>query len=298
MAISVQNAHIEAYKSNVTHLAQQRSSRLRSTVMSEVMNGAIHNFERMGLTSAVVKAGRDTATPNIEVPHDRRQVTLTEYHWAARIDRGDDVRTLIDIEGKYSVNAAMAMGRQWDDIIIAAASADAVTKVPTTDPAGGDYTLGTAALPAGNIVANSVGGDTTMNLGKLLAAKEILLASDVDEDYESMYCLVTAKQLHELLNVTKITSADYNSVKALVNGEIDTFLGLKFIRTERLATRSTDKVGLVYCASAIGLAIGRDMMARVSERDDLSYASQVYTEFMAGATRLEEEKVVEILTVA
>jgi len=298
MAISVQNAHVEAYKRNVIHLAQQRGSRLRPTVVSEVVNASVHNFERIGTTSAVVKSGRNATTPNIEVPHDRRQVGLTEYQWASLIDRGDDIRTLIDITGKYSVNGAMAMGRQWDDLIIAALSADAVTKVPTTNPAGGDYTLGTASLPSTNIIANTIGGNTTMNLGKLLAAKEQLLSSDVDEDYEKMYCLVTSKQLHELLAVTEITSSDYNSVKALVNGEINTYLGLNFIRTERLETRSADTVGLVYCESAVGLAIGEDMMARVSERFDLSYSDQVYFEFVAGAVRLEEEKVIEILTVA
>jgi hypothetical protein len=298
MTATIQNHHVEAYKDNVTHLSQQKMSRLRSTVTSESINALIHNFDRMGLTEAVSKAA-DQVTPNIEVPHDRRQVVLAEYNWAARINRGDEIFTLIDIKGKYAVNGAMAIARKWDDLIIAAASADATAKVPAATK--GEYTTSSVALPSSQKIISSIGGNTTMNLGKLLAAKEQLMSSDVDLEYEPVHCVISSKQLHELLAVTEITSADYNSVKALVNGEINTYLGMKFIHSERLAVRDnsgTDEtVALVYCPSAIGLAIGEDVTARASERDDLSYTNQIYLEFVAAATRLEEEKVIEILTV-
>jgi hypothetical protein len=38
-----------------------------------------------------------------------------------------------------------------------------------------------------------------------------------------------------------------------------------------------------------------DITTRISERDDKSYATQVYVKGTFGATRLEEGKVVEIL---
>jgi len=93
----------------------------------------------------------------------------------------------------------------------------------------------------------------------------------------------------------KITSADYNSVKALVAGQVDTFMGFKFIRTERIAQDgSGDNLALAFTQSAIGLALGRDIQTRISERDDKNYATQVFLSMTIGATRVEDEKVVEI----
>ena len=48
MAITVQNHHVEQFKGNVTHLAQQMQSRLRGTVTTEMVTGALHNFRAYG----------------------------------------------------------------------------------------------------------------------------------------------------------------------------------------------------------------------------------------------------------
>jgi hypothetical protein len=107
--------------------------------------------------------------------------------------------------------------------------------------------------------------------------------------------VVSAKQLSDLLGSTTITSADFNSVKALVQGELDTFLGFNFIRSERLSTDSDgNRSVLGFCQSAIGLALGRDIETRISERADKNYATQVFLSMTIGATRVEDEKVVEI----
>ena len=89
--------------------------------------------------------------------------------------------------------------------------------------------------------------------------KEILDENDTDPE-EPRYLLVTAGQLADLLNITSVTSADFNSVKALVQGDVDTFLGFKFIRTERLGLDIiSNRQVLGFCQSAIGLAVGSDI---------------------------------------
>jgi hypothetical protein len=87
-----------------------------------------------------------------------------------------------------------------------------------------------------------------------------------------------AKDQTTLLNTTEIKSSDYNTVKALVQGKIDTFLGFKFIRTQRLIT-STDGSSIACLAwrkSALLLAVGQEPKTRIGERADKSYATQVY----------------------
>ena len=109
--------------------------------------------------------------------------------------------------------------------------------------------------------------------------------------------VVTAKQLQNMLGVEQITSADYANVKALVQGDIDTFLGFNFIRTERLVTDGTNRLALAFTQNAIGLALGQDITTKISERADKNYATQVFLSMSIGATRVEDEKVVEIACV-
>ena len=104
----------------------------------------------------------------------------------------------------------------------------------------------------------------------------------------------SAKEITSLLGDDKVTSADYNSVKALVAGQIDSFMGFNFIRTERIAAAGGDNLALAFTQSALGLALGRDINTRISERDDKNYATQVFLSMTIGATRVEDEKVVEI----
>ncbi len=282
MSVQITTAFIEQYKSNVFHLAQQKGSRLRDAVRSEQVVGKAHYFERIGSTAALKRTSRHSDTPRVDTPHSRRRVTMEDYDWADLIDNEDKVRMLISPDSEYAQAGAWAMGRAMDDAIIDAASGNAFGGV-----AGGT----TVALPSGQKIAH---GSAGLSVTKLIEAKEILDANSVDPE-EPRYCVVTSKQLSDLLAITQITSADFNSVKALVQGDIDTFLGFNFIRTERLDTNSSsNRLVLAFAQSGIGLAVGQDIQTRISERADKNYATQVFLSMTIGATRIEDEKVVEI----
>ena len=282
MSVQITTAFVEQYKSNVFHLAQQKGSRLRDAVRTETVVGKAHFFERIGSTAALKRTSRHSDTPRVDTPHSRRKVTMDDYDWADLIDNEDKVRMLISPSSEYAQAGAWAMGRAMDDAIIDAASGNAFGGV-----AGGT----TVALPSGQKIAH---GSAGLSVTKLIEAKEILDANSVDPE-EPRYCVVTSKQLSDLLAITQITSADFNSVKALVQGEIDTFMGFKFIRTERLDTNSSsNRLVLAFAQSGIGLAVGQDINTRISERADKNYATQVFLSMTIGATRIEDEKVVEI----
>ena len=282
MSVQITTAFVEQYKSNVFHLAQQKGSRLRDAVRTETVTGKSHFFERIGDTAALKRTSRHSDTPRVDTPHSRRKVTMDDYDWADLIDQEDKVRMLISPQSEYAMSGAWAMGRAMDDAIISAASGNAFGGV-----SGGT----TVALPSGQKIVHASAG---LTLTKLISAKEVLDAADTDPD-EPRYMVVSAKQLSDLLGSTTITSADFNSVKALVQGELDTFLGFNFIRSERLETDSNDdRLVLGFCQSAIGLALGRDIETRISERADKNYATQVFLSMTIGATRVEDEKVVEI----
>jgi hypothetical protein len=91
-----------------------------------------------------------------------------------------------------------------------------------------------------------------------------------------------------------VTSSDFNTVKALVQGEVNQFMGFNFIVTNRLAKSGNIRSCFAWAEDGLALAVGRDVNARIDERADKGYATQVYYAMSIGSTRMEEEKVVQI----
>ena len=286
MSTQITTAFVEQYSSNVSMLAQQMGSKLRSAVDVETVRGKNAFFDQIGVTAAQVRSSRHGNTPQIDTPHSRRRVSLADYEWADLIDDLDKVRMLVDPTSNYAKAAAAAMNRSIDDVIIAAIGGTAQTGV-----AGGTAT----ALPTASKFATSDQSDG-LTIAKLLSAKHFLDAGDVDPSIPR-YVVCGAKQIQDLLGTTSVTSADFNTVKALASGSVDSFLGFKFIMSNRLlmdGTNTTDRLVYAFTQDAVKLAIGADVKAKISERDDKSYTTQVYYSMALGAVRMEEEKVFQI----
>ena len=279
MANTIAKAFVQQFQDNLIHLAQQKGSRLRASVNEQSVTGEKFNFERLGTVAAVVKSSRHTTTPVLDVPHSRRTATMDDYQWADLIDDEDKVRMLVTPESHYARSGANSMARAIDDLIIAAALGNAV-----------DGDGSNVALPSAQKIVH---GSAGLTLAKLISTKEILDGNDVDPD-EARYMVLGSQQVSNLLATTEIKSSDYNSVKALVQGDIDTFMGFKFLRSERLALASTTRSCFAFTESAMGLGIGSDVKTKIDVRPDKSYAHQVYLSFVAGATRVQDECVVQV----
>ena len=197
------------------------------------------------------------------------------------IDDADKVRMLIDPTSTYARAAAAAMGRAMDDSIISAATGTA-----KTGKAGATST----AIGSGQQIAH---GSADLTLAKLLSAKKILDNGSVDPSIKR-YIVVGPAQIEALLGVTQVTSSDYNSVKALVQGDIDTFMGFKFITSTRLSVASNIRKCFAWAEDGIKLAVGKDVVAKIDERSDKSYSTQVFYSATFGSVRMEEAKVVQI----
>jgi hypothetical protein len=282
MSTEITTAFVEQYSSNIQMLSQQKGSLLRDKVRVESVTGKNAFFDQVGSVTATVRSTRHADTPQSDTPHSRRRVSLVDYEFADLIDDLDKVRMLVDPTSTYALAAAYAMGRAMDDAIITAATGSADTGV-----AGGTA----VALPSSQIIAE--GGTTGMTIAKLREAKEIIDLADVDPSLPR-HIIVSPKQITDLLGTTEVTSSDFNTVKALAQGDINSFLGFNFIVSNRLAVASQIRDCIAFVSDGIGLAVGKDATARIDERADKGYATQVYYSAAFGATRMEEEKVVEI----
>ena len=171
----------------------------------------------------------------------------------------------------------MAAGRRMDRHIVAAALGNSY---------GGEAGGTTIALPSAQKIASASSG---LTVAKLISAKEILGVGDVDEE-AGLTAAINPAGLTDLLSSTQITSSDYNTVKALAMGQLDTFMGYKFIKSNLV----TAGKAIIWQKNSIGIAVISEPFVRISERPDKNYSWQVFIEMDMGATRVEEAGVVEI----
>lgn len=286
MSFQVTTAFVQQYTTNVQLLLQQRGSKLREACTAGSYTGkAAKAIEQVGPVTAQKRTTRHADTPLISTPHGARWVFPTDFEWADLIDDQDKLRMLIDPTSPYALNGAYALGRSMDDLIIEAALGTAKT---------GEN--GSTDTPFATATQTIVVGASRMTVAKLRTAKRILMQNDVDFANDPAYIAVTARQIEDLLATTEVTSSDYNTVKALAMGDIDTFMGFRFIQTERLPLDgSGDRRCFAWVRSGMHVGLWNDIETKISERADKSYANQVYVKGTFGATRTEEKKVVEII---
>lgn len=294
MSYQVDAALVQAYHANIEIQFQQEGSLLRRAVRQETQNAEFDFYDRIGPTAAVKVTNRHSDTPLISTPHDRRRCALEDFDWADLIDRKDRIRMLADPTSPYVMNAVYALGRAMDDSIIEAFYGTAYT---------GKTGSGTQAPLPANIVAvdyvesgSAVNSDLT--IGKLRNTREIIKSKKALGAGEKMYLACHERQITSLLQSTEVTSSDYNAVKALVQGEVNTFMGFEFIPLEDSmlpVSTGTIRRCFAWAQSGMLLATGSDITVDVGPRRDKRNSVQVYAAASFGAVRTWEEKVVELL---
>jgi Phage capsid protein len=294
MSFQIPENFVQQYGNNFRVLYQQKMARLRPWCQIEAgIVGQSKSVERMGAAEAYDITSRHADTKFVEVPHSRRWIDLADKGWAELIDKLDKVRLLADPVNGYSMLAMAALNRRIDDAILTAARGSARTNA------------GLSVLPSTQKIA---AGGSNLTLAKLLTAKEILDANEVDDDASmamdgqspneasQRVIVVNAKMLTNLYGTTELKSVDYNTVKALAQGQINTFLGFTFVRSERIARDATATTGyaVAWSRTCVALGIGQEISTSVDKRPDKNNAWQVFADMSIGSTRLEDEGVVEI----
>jgi len=311
------NANIEAwrvqqYAANVLHLSQQRGSRLAGLVRNETFTGKAEFFDTLGAAAAVKKLTRNGDTPNLDLDHNRRMVVTNTYEWATLVDRKDKLQNIHDPESEYSKAAINSLGRSMDDVIIEASF--------TVAKAGEDGSTSVSLPNTQKLASVKSAALDYLNLAALRAMKNKFDKAEVEG---KRYIVLQSDDLINLLSDTQVTSADYNTVKALVYGELNTFMGFEFIHSERLplaalydantfkfdtatglyssggtAVAATDRTVLAFTSDAIILGKNEGLVAKIEARADKSYSNQVYASMDFGGVRMEDVKVVQCVVKA
>jgi hypothetical protein len=282
MAITIDNAFISTFERTVRQLAQQSQSKLRGFVMERAVSSEKHNWDRLGKGDAVQKTGARVATPASDSPWSRRVSIPTTWHDGDTVEQDDVVQMLIDPKSSISEKHGMSMRRAMDDIIIAAATGNAL------DGAGTHVTF-----PVGQKVGD---GTASISFDMVTEVQERFMKNDIDPDIPKVF-VVGPTQVRKLMQLTEATSADYVKTQALQQlsstGIVPNWMGFTWVVSNRLLSPGAGELScLAFTKRAIGLQVNKDIWARVAEDPTISFAWRIYTAMTAGAVRVEDEQIV------
>lgn len=298
MADIEQNYQIK-YSEKWGSYLQQEASRLDKYVTVESgLTGKMVAYDQYGLLTFTEKTGRMGTTTPAEAPTYRRIMHPHLFTKAIGFDEFDAKKLAnIDVPVSKTIESLRAAaGRCMDKVMI-----DAFLGVNYTGEVGGTQ----VAFPATQTIAvdytdTGVDEESNLTIDKLRHALTMLQKAEAwSEDRraygDELVLACSSSQINALLQQPEVSSYDYNTVRALAEGKIDSFMGFKIIRTEQLPVTSGVRSCLAWVKSRAQFGIWDDFKVKLSVRDDLDETLQIRAKFACGATRLQEEGFVKIL---
>ncbi len=275
MAVQISNAFVTLFDSEVKQAYQ--GQRLLAGVTRERtgVEGSTVRFPKIGKGSATLRVPQTDVTP-LNVSYSQVTATMEDYIAAEYSDIFNQQKVNFNERQELVQVVSGAIARRMDQVCLDALDASGTTAT----------------------VDNDIGGtDSNLNIEKLRETKNLLDTNNVPMEGRNL--LLHANSLQSLLGETEVTSADFNTVRALVTGEINTFMGFRFItfgdRDEGglPVDGSSDRTLYAFHRDAVGLGIGMNQTSRVdyiAEKTSFLVASM----FSAGAVAIDDEGIVKI----
>jgi len=273
MAVGISSAYVQLFDAEVKQAYQ--ASRALAGVTRERTNveGNQVKFPKIGKGTATVRVPQTDVTP-LNVTYSQVTASMSDYIAAEYSDIFHQAKVNFDERRELVQVVGNAIGRRMDQLVIDA--------------------LNAASSPS--TVGTDVGGTTTnLNLAKLLAAKKALDAKNVPQEGRCM--VIHANGLSALLDETELTSSDFATVKSLSRGELDSFLGFRFVmlgdRDEGGLPLPSTRTSFAFHRDAVGLGIS------MNQKSEINYVPEktsflVSSMFSAGAIAIDDEGIVKI----
>jgi N4-gp56 family major capsid protein len=273
MAVGISSAYVQLFDAEVKQAYQ--ASRALAGVTRERTNveGNQVKFPKIGKGTATVRVPQTDVTP-LNVTYSQVTASMSDYIAAEYSDIFHQAKVNFDERRELVQVVGNAIGRRMDQLVIDA--------------------LNAASSPS--TVGTDIGGTgTNLNLAKLLAAKKALDAKNVPQEGRCM--VIHANGLSALLDETELTSSDFATVKSLSRGELDTFLGFRFImlgdRDEGGLPLPSTRTSFAFHRDAVGLGIS------MNQKSEINYVPEktsflVSSMFSAGAIAIDDEGIVKI----
>lgn len=272
---------------------QQKGSKLRGRVMEGFHVGKQASpIQYMNAVALRPVNGRFSPMGRVDTDFVRRWVFPQEGDLPQMIDSFDELKTICDPKSQYAENAANAVGRAWDDCIIAAATGTA--QIGTDVNGLSSEVFDTSSYQVASTFKSTAASGLTV--AKLIELRRIFRKNHVDFESDPITLVVGSQQESDLLNSVQIVSTEFNDRPVLTDGRVTRILGMDIVYSERLYQASSVRTCLALAKSGMYLGMWQDINNRVSIRNDLTGEPwQLYTKTSYGATRLEPGRVLTFL---
>ena len=274
MAQNVTTAFVDLFDSEVKQ-AYQAESLLRGTMRTRSgVAGNTVKFPTIGKGVATLRVPQTDVTP-LNVTYGQVTATMQDFIAAEYSDIFQQSHINFDERSELVQVVSKSIARRMDQIMIDALNA-----------AGGTSTVATTVGP---------GGNTDMNIEKLRATAKALNEKNVPS--EGRHLLMHATQLDALLGETEVTSQDFASVKALVQGEINSFMGFNILtmgdRDEGGVPKPSTRTCFAWHTDSMGYA------ESMAQKTEVNYVPEktsflVSSMFSAGSVAIDGEGIVKI----
>ena len=278
MAQSITNAFVTLFDAEVKQAYQGESSLLNCVRLRQGVQGNTYKFPKLGKGSATARIPQTDVTP-LNVTYSQVTASMSDYNAAEYSDIFHQAKVNFDERQELVQVVSKAIGRRMDQLII-----------DGLDAASSPSTVAKTVVTSGSAAASN------LNVGKLIAAKKSLDAKNVP--FDDRHIVVHANNLSGLLGDERAISGDFATVKALVSGEINTFLGFRFyILGDRdeggLPLSTNDRTCYAFHRSSIGMAVN------MAQKTEINYVPEktsflVNSMFSAGAVAIDDEGIVKI----
>ncbi|RKZ82445.1 MAG: hypothetical protein DRQ39_10705 [Gammaproteobacteria bacterium] len=277
--VNIDSAYVQSFENNVRFIAQQKEAKLRGRSQTKSESSQKHNWEILGTLEAAEKTSARTATPVQDAEWTRRVSLAKTYHIGTSTELEDPVQMLVDPNSNITRAVAMGMNRQFDDVFIEAATADALL---------GDGT--TLAFDVNQVVGD---GTAPISFDYVTEVQEKFMQNDIDPEVPKCF-VVGPTQIRKLMQLTEQTSNDYVSAQRLLSyGIVPNWLGFTWINSTRLLSPGAGEIDcLAFTMDAMGMNINTDISAKVAQDPSLSFAWRIYSHMTLGAVRVEDQQIV------
>jgi len=294
MSANLPQHFVDQFTTNVAHLLQIKGGKLRPTVSERSHQGesavVVDQYGSLEMNEVV---SRFAPMPRSDAPLDRVWVYPTDYDLPQMVSSFDELRTITDPRGPLTEVAVKAAARQIDNLVF-----DAFFGSTQTGKSG---TTAVAFDTTNHRVDAAVGAaaDTGLNVDKIIRAKRLMKAANVDLEDEMCYLAITPEQEEDLLRQTQVINTDYftsmNNMPILKDGRVDQFAGCKIIVSNLVQSNASYRLCPMWVPSGMHLGIWNDVSARVDDRPDVQGVPyQLYTKLTMGSTRVEPGRVIQI----
>lgn len=281
------------FSTNLEMLLQQQGSKLRGKTQEGAHVGKQASpVNQIGAIQLQAPQGRFAPKGRQDATFTRRWVFPQDGEINQLIDSFDELKTIVDPKSSYVTNAAYAVGRGWDDAIIAAATGPAQIGTDAGSLTTENFDTTKFRISDTFKSASSSG----LTVAKIIEAKRIFRHYHNDLEADPITLVIGSQQESDLLNQSQVVSTEFNDHPVLVDGRVTRFLGCDIVVSERLPIYTTNVRGvLAFVKSGMYLGMWKDLYNNVSKATWLSGEPwQLYTQVSFGATRLQPGKVLQL----